>query len=267
VNGGPNRIDAGRIGNCSRRWPNGIEDARGPHPRGTRCVRAVPSVAGLHLHVLTDANSGPFWESPLPDSNRPLPYHGSPLGHPSEHRQQTHLQSSPNGDQPSSAARRSDRHPAVPTGCPGASIMSRRSVGWRAGERRPQVTRRPGRSVEGSRLRAQTIRQRPPDRPCSSPRHGSRRCSGDPSQAPARGSSQPGPPGAVRSRASTVKPMSRRFLAHPFVLATGIALHLTGLGFLVLTLRVLHRPSAVKEARRLTDMAVRPAEAAAHRRN
>jgi hypothetical protein len=56
-------------------------------------------------------------------------------------------------------------------------------------------------------------------------------------------------------------------LAHPFVLATGIALLLTGLGFLVLTLRVLHRPSAVKEARRLTDMAVRPAEAAARRRN
>jgi hypothetical protein len=37
------------------------------------------------------------------------------------HRQQKHPQSWRNGDQPSLAAQRSDRHPALPTGCPGAS--------------------------------------------------------------------------------------------------------------------------------------------------
>ena len=41
-----------------------------------------------------------------------------------------------------------------------------------------------------------------------------------------------------------------------FVIVMGIALLLTGIGFLVLTLRVLHRPAAVKESRRQPTAAV-----------
>jgi hypothetical protein len=41
-----------------------------------------------------------------------------------------------------------------------------------------------------------------------------------------------------------------------FVIVMGIALLLSGIGFLVLTLRVLHRPAAVKESRRQPTAAV-----------
>jgi len=40
------------------------------------------------------------------------------------------------------------------------------------------------------------------------------------------------------------------------VIAMGIALLLTGIGFLVLTLRVLYRPGAVKQSRREPTEAV-----------
>jgi hypothetical protein len=41
-----------------------------------------------------------------------------------------------------------------------------------------------------------------------------------------------------------------------FVIVVGIALLLTGIGFLILTLRVLHQPAAVKESRRQPKAAV-----------